>query len=352
MKIVAIAFFSACVAIRGAAMDASELVKQNLHQRGLRAGYNSDRNVYITIADSEVYRSRNEAERNKAAECAFMKALAKMAKAVAKMRKPRGNYDSEKGTNAELATRRLPASISSHSTWTIDVTATVLMQAASYESQSGSGVAYALSRSDKTAKTAAAALRGDAIEVSQFNGERTKIDEWMAQNFLSVLGPRIVYDSPTHFWVIGAASQDADDNNCGIGSLMTRAAYAAECALGGRVEVTESVESAANDSDGNFCVGETKQTNETCREDVSNWHEYCCLYIEGGFKSEMLIKLSPYLRINPASMEIKWFLQTGVNKSANRRIRVAIAAIDSNDLHKFASPDAKPGIGRSCAKKR
>lgn len=85
MKIVAIAVFSAFVAVRCVAMDASELVMQNLHERGLRVGYNSDRNAYITIADCEVYRSRNETERNKAVECAYMKALAKMAMSVSKM---------------------------------------------------------------------------------------------------------------------------------------------------------------------------------------------------------------------------------------------------------------------------
>ena len=330
MKIVAIAVFSAFVAVRCVAMDASELVRQNLHQRGLRVGYNSDRNAYITIADSEVYRSRSETERNKAAECAYMKALAKMAMAVSKMENLAGSVSSRS------------ISVSNRSIIEKSVVAKSLLQCETKGSESGYKVSLALVSSEKVYKAASAALSSNIAAMPQHRGVHITLPEWVEQNYLSFLGSSVFHDSPSHFWVLGVVSQEADEANSDLGRLIQKAAYMAESAFGGRVEVAES--SSMAEKPDVTPGGRPKEAQEMFREDVSQHHEYLLLYTSDDARLERRIKLTPYLRINPNSSRINWFVRTGVRPATGKRIRVAIAAIDSDDLHEFASPDVKPDL--------
>lgn len=298
------------------AKDARDSVREGLAHNGLQAGFDPERKAIIEVESHEIelkdLEQLNESVRRKAMEIAYLRAV--------------GSIAEKMGQQLEATTQESSVGITMRTSMRscTNVYARVLLQAESCMPKSDHieyMVAIAVVSSEKLSRAMATAMNGDLEGMPEFMGGPS-LKEWMGNDMLNRLGPRIVHDAPKHFWLLGTASKEID-GELNKNALRVKAAYAAECALGGNVSVEQS-----------SCLGRSGKGKKAVEEDLSD-HSYHLLVHDSHSVFEKRIKLTPFLRVNPLSGRIKWVEREEKHPMTGKRVRIAVAAIDSNDIPSF-----------------
>ncbi len=298
------------------AKDAMDTVHEMLARNGMCEGFDFERDAIIEVASYEIeLKDRyqlNESARRKAMEIAYLRAVGSIAE---KMGQQLESTMQESSIGVTMRTSMRSCT---------NVYARVLLQAESCMPKFGHFeymAAVAVVSSVKLSKTMVAAMNGDFEGMPEFKGEGS-LKEWMDSDMWNSLGPRIVHDMPRHFWILGTASQEIDDE-LDKNALRVKAAYSVECALGGNVNVEQS-----------SCSNRSDKGQETSEENLSD--HACHLFVrDSNSVFEERIKLTPFLQVNPLSGRVKWFEREEKHPMTGKRIRISVAAIDSNDIPSF-----------------
>lgn len=312
------------------AKDAEETVCDMLARNGLQAGFCPERKAVIEVVSHEIKLKDccqlNESTRSKAVSIAYLRAVGRIAEKM--------------GQQLESTTQEPSIGITMRTSMRscTNVYARVMLQAESCMTETDH-VKYmatiAVVSSEKLSRTMVAAMNGDIEGMSEFKGGPS-LKEWMDNGIWNHLGPQIVHDAPRHFWILGIASQEVDDE-LDKNALRVKAAYAAECALGGNVNVELEQTSFLNRSD---------KVQEFSEENLSD--HSCHLFVRDSTSVfEERVKLTPFLQVNPWSGKIKWFERDEKNPMTGKRIRIAVAAIDSNDIPSFMRNSSSNVFGES-----
>ncbi len=312
------------------AKDAEETVCDMLARNGLQAGFCPERKAVIEVVSHEIKlkdcSQLNESTRSKAVSIAYLRAV--------------GSIAEKMGQQLESTTQEPSIGITMRTSMRscTNVYSRVMLQAESCMTETDHVkymAAIAVVSSEKLSRTMVAAMNGDIEGMSEFKGGPS-LKEWMDNGIWNHLGPQIVHDAPRHFWILGIASQEVDDE-LDKNALRGKAAYAAECALGGNVNVELEQTSFLNRSD---------KVQEFSEENLSD--HSCHLFVRDSTSVfEERIKLTPFLQVNPWSGKIKWFERDEKNPMTGKRIRIAVAAIDSNDIPSFVRNGSSNVFGKS-----
>ncbi len=309
------------------AKDAMDSVREGLARNGLQAGFDPERKTIIEVVSHEIelkdFEQLNESVRRKAMEIAYLQAVARIAEQL-------GVYVdcAETATVQGASTEMTTASSMRTST---NVYARALLQAESCMPKSDHieyMAAIAVVSSEKFSRAMAAAMNGDIEGMPGFKGG-SSLKERMDNGMWNHLGPQIVHDAPRHFWIVGTASHEIDDD-LDKNALRVKAAYAAECALGGNVDV-----------EGSSFTGGSGIKEKTTEESLHH-HSYHLLVHDNDSNSvfEKRINVTPFLRVNPLSGKIRWHEREEKNPMTGKRILTVIAAIDSNYIPYFIGDGA------------
>jgi len=307
------------------AKDARGSIRDVLARNGLKEGFDSERKAFIVIASHEIdlpdLGQLNESVRLKAMEIAYLRAVSEIGNGVRMCMSAKGQKDM--GVSVFMSLHE-----NSTSTMCSNLCVRVMFQAESCQIRNHRieyMAAIAVVSSEKLSKTMIAAMNGDIDGMPAFNSKSSLKDCVDGIVELNRLGPQIVHDAPKHFWILGTVSQEVDgelDNN----ALRAKAAYAVEYALGGNINVEEKV-----------WERRSHKGKKVLEENLSN-HSYHILIRDSDSNSvlfEKRIKLTPFLRVNPLSEKVKWFERDKENPMTGKKIRIVVAAIDSNDIPSF-----------------
>ena len=320
--------------------SAVEALEDSLEKKGVRLGFDAKRKAIVVVGSCECFVTNfhdvvdmiDESKRFEITEGAFLDALAKIA----------GIFRQEVGENGSMKTEDSDVFLNSNVALKLKGVR-IFMQTESLSSKGKGGVyevALAAAWSENLSQVAEAAMAGRLDELPRGFPVECSLEDWVQRNqsLVSMLGVRFLFDAPKHFWVLGIASQN-DGESDGSSVSHARAAYAAECALGGNLKATQSIREVTSEgSQGELQVQrkERRSLDEECSIEMGVGHHR--LWSKEQFGDSIMtreVEMKPFLHISPDASGIRWFEQRAIHPMTGRHVKVTIAAIPAENIGSF-----------------
>ena len=316
--------------------SAETALKNNLNEKGVELGFDAKRKAIVVVGRcacsvTNILGEIDEARRFEITEGAFLDALAKIA-VISRQ---------AAGKNGAVKIQDDDAFLSSKEDLKLKGVRIFMQTESLAASGKGDGgvyeVALAVAWSANLAQAAEAVMVGRMDEIPRGFPADCSLEDWMQrdQNLISMLGVRLLFDAPKHFWVLGIAAQGDESSEDDSSMAHSRAAYMAECALGGVLKCERGVfQKPAED----MLAGDSSaRGKEKGTGGLEIAHHRLIKQVPFGDAKQIKesIELKPFLHVSPFASGVRCFEQRVRNPMTGRGAKIAIVAIPSENIGKF-----------------